>query len=79
MRLPRDVRGADLQRALRRLGYHPTRQRGSRVRMTTPVNFAAGASGSSSIIWAGKPGARTLVPVASSQRRTTFGDHSRGP
>ena len=38
MRLPRDVRGADLQRALRRLGYQPTRRRGSHVRLTTHVN-----------------------------------------
>ena len=38
MRLPRDVRGADLQRALQRLGYQATRQRGSHVRMTTHVN-----------------------------------------
>ena len=38
MRLPRDVRGADLERALRRLGYRATRQRGSHVRMTTQLN-----------------------------------------
>ena len=38
MRLPRDVRGADLARALRSLGYRPTRQRGSHVRLTTRVN-----------------------------------------
>ena len=38
MRLPRDVRGTDLERALRRLGYQATRQRGSHVRMTTLVN-----------------------------------------
>ena len=38
MRLPRDVRGLDLQRALHRLGYQITRQRGSHVRMTTQVN-----------------------------------------
>ena len=38
MRLPRNVRGADLQRALNRLGYRPTRQRGSHVRITTRVN-----------------------------------------
>ena len=40
MRLPRDVRGADLQKALHRLGYQSTRQRGSHVRMTTHVNGA---------------------------------------
>ncbi|MCY3636359.1 MAG: type II toxin-antitoxin system HicA family toxin [bacterium] len=38
MRLPRDLRGADLQRALQRLGYRATRQRGSHVRVTTMVN-----------------------------------------
>lgn len=38
MRLPRDVRGSDLQRALRSLGYEPTRQRGSHVRVTTQIN-----------------------------------------
>ena len=38
MRLPRDVRGRDLQRALITLGYQVTRQRGSHVRVTTQVN-----------------------------------------
>ena len=38
MRLPRDVRGADLRSALQRLGYRTTRQRGSHVRVTTNVN-----------------------------------------
>ena len=38
-----------------------------------------GASGSSSIICAGKPGARIDRPVASSRRRMMLGDHSRGP
>ena len=38
MRLPRDVRGTDLERALGRLGYRATRHRGSYVRMTTQVN-----------------------------------------
>ena len=38
MRLPRDVRGADLRSALQRLGYRTTRQRGSHVRVTTCVN-----------------------------------------
>lgn len=38
MKLPRDVRGSDLQKALRSLGYHPTRRRGSHVRVTTQVN-----------------------------------------
>ena len=37
MKLPRDVRGSDLVRALRSLGYEPTRQRGSHVRVTTQV------------------------------------------
>lgn len=35
MRLPRDVSGQDLARALGRYGYRPTRQTGSHVRLTT--------------------------------------------
>ncbi len=35
MRLPRDVSGDDLVRALARLGYAATRQTGSHVRLTT--------------------------------------------
>ena len=38
VRLPRDVTGAALQAALRRLGYEAVRQRGSHVRVTTHVN-----------------------------------------
>ena len=38
MKLPRDLRGSDLQKALRRLGYEATRQSGSHVRVTTQVN-----------------------------------------
>ena len=38
MKLPRDVSGAKLQRALRRLGYEKVRQRGSHVRITTHTN-----------------------------------------
>lgn len=34
MRLPRDLTGAQLVRALGRLGYLPTRQTGSHVRLT---------------------------------------------
>jgi len=37
-RLPRDVSGDDLVKALRRFGYAPTRQRGSHVRVTTEQN-----------------------------------------
>ena len=37
MRLPRDLSGADLVKALRRLGYEVTRQRGSHVRLTATV------------------------------------------
>ena len=37
MKLPRNLNGADLQKALRRLGYEATRQRGSHVRITTQV------------------------------------------
>ena len=35
MRLPRDVSGAALVAALRRMGYEKVRQRGSHVRITT--------------------------------------------
>lgn len=38
MKLPRDVSGAKLQRALRRLGYVTVRQRGSHIRVTTQVD-----------------------------------------
>ncbi len=38
MRLPRDLSGSDLGRALRVFGYEPTRQRGSHQRLTTIVN-----------------------------------------
>lgn len=35
MKLPRDLSGADLAKALRRLGYQTTRQTGSHLRLTT--------------------------------------------
>jgi predicted RNA binding protein YcfA (HicA-like mRNA interferase family) len=35
MRLPRDLSGADLVKALRSLGYEQTRQTGSHIRLTT--------------------------------------------
>lgn len=35
MGLPRDFSGAELAKALKRLGYIPTRQTGSDVRLTT--------------------------------------------
>jgi predicted RNA binding protein YcfA (HicA-like mRNA interferase family) len=38
MRLPRDLSGSQLIKALKRLGYQPTRQTGSHVRLTTQVN-----------------------------------------
>ena len=38
MRLPRDISGADLVRALRTLGYEVTRQKGSHFRLTTEQN-----------------------------------------
>lgn len=37
MKLPRDLNGADLVAALKRLGYRQTRQTGSHVRMTVSV------------------------------------------
>lgn len=38
MKIPRDVNGADLARALRALGYERVRQDGSHLRLTTEVN-----------------------------------------
>ena len=38
MKLPRDLSGADLENALRRLGYLATRPRGYHVRVTTQAN-----------------------------------------
>ena len=38
MRVPRDVSGADLVRALKVLGYERVRQDGSHIRLTTQVN-----------------------------------------
>lgn len=35
MRLPRDLSGEDLAKKLKKLGYAPTRQVGSHVRLTT--------------------------------------------
>ena len=35
MRLPRDLSGDDLAKALKVLGYHVTRQTGSHIRLTT--------------------------------------------
>lgn len=35
MKLPRDVSGRQLVKALRKLGYEETRQRGSHIRITT--------------------------------------------
>ena len=38
MRLPRDVNGAELVKALRVLGYEVNRQKGSHIRITTQAN-----------------------------------------
>jgi predicted RNA binding protein YcfA (HicA-like mRNA interferase family) len=38
MKLPRDLDGPDLIKALRVLAYTPTRQKGSHVRVTTQLN-----------------------------------------
>ena len=38
MKIPRNIRGSDLVRALRVLGYERVRQDGSHVRLTTSVN-----------------------------------------
>ena len=37
-RLPRDISGHQLARALSKLGYNTTRQTGSHLRLTTAVN-----------------------------------------
>jgi len=37
MRLPRDLSAAELVQRLRRLGYAPSRQTGSHIRLTTQV------------------------------------------
>jgi len=37
VRLPRDLSGADLAKALGRLGYRVTRQRGSHIRLTASL------------------------------------------
>lgn len=37
MRIPRDINGSDLVRALRTLGYERTRQDGSHIRLTTTL------------------------------------------
>jgi len=39
MRIPRDWSGDDLIKRLERVGYHPTRQSGSHVRLTYQGEF----------------------------------------
>lgn len=38
MKLPRDISGLDLSKALKSFGYEITRQTGSHIRLTTSVN-----------------------------------------
>ena len=38
MKIPRDLTGKDLIRSLKKLGYLPTRQSGSHIRLSTMVN-----------------------------------------
>jgi predicted RNA binding protein YcfA (HicA-like mRNA interferase family) len=38
MKLPRDISGQTLAKALLKLGYEPTRQTGSHIRLTTQMN-----------------------------------------
>lgn len=38
MKLPRNISGADLAKALRKLSYEITRQKGSHIRITTQLN-----------------------------------------
>jgi predicted RNA binding protein YcfA (HicA-like mRNA interferase family) len=37
MKVPREVSGEDLARLLAKVGYHPTRQTGSHIRLTTQI------------------------------------------
>jgi predicted RNA binding protein YcfA (HicA-like mRNA interferase family) len=37
VKLPRDLSGEDLVRLLAKLGYYPTRQTGSHIRLTTSI------------------------------------------
>ncbi|MGH8674917.1 MAG: type II toxin-antitoxin system HicA family toxin, partial [Burkholderiales bacterium] len=37
VKLPRDLSGADLSKALAKVGYHITRQTGSHIRLTTDL------------------------------------------
>ena len=39
MKLPRDITGNDLAKALDTLGYRVTRQTGSHIRLSTPVKY----------------------------------------
>lgn len=41
MKIPRDLAGSDLAKALRELGYETTRQTGSHVRLTTLAGAAS--------------------------------------
>jgi len=38
MKIPRNLTGKDLIRSLKKLGYQPTRQSGSHIRLSTLVN-----------------------------------------
>ena len=38
MKIPRNLTGKDLIRSLKKLGYFPTRQSGSHIRLSTMVN-----------------------------------------
>jgi len=38
MKLPRDLSGSELVKALRKLGYEVTRQKGSHIKVTTQQN-----------------------------------------
>lgn len=38
MKIPRDLSGRELLKALRQLGYEPTRQNGSHIRLTSYKN-----------------------------------------
>ena len=79
MKLPRDVSGATLVAALRRMGYERVRQRGSHVRITTqecgehheviPLHDPIRAKTLSSILKSIGPASRHRRPGAAAQAR----------
>jgi predicted RNA binding protein YcfA (HicA-like mRNA interferase family) len=54
MRLPRDIDGPKLVKALSVLGYEPTRQKGSHIRVTT-LRSKKAMTGHLAVVLAGSP------------------------